>query len=200
MLQEIFGVNEGMRAKAREFAQNGYTVLVPDLFWRMKPNVELGYDEAARTEAFKLFKNFDFNNGIADIKAAFSFLATRPESDEIPAFVGFCLGGKLAVLAGIAEPRARAVISFYGVALEQNIEQIKTMKMPTMLHFGTNDAHISNENSSAIAKAMEASGNVTVHLYDGAQHGFFNRIRGDVYDPFAANTAMKRTLAALAAA
>lgn len=200
MLQEIYGVNEGMKSKAREFAQHGYTVLVPDLFWRMQPNVDLGYDEAGRTEAFKFFKGFDFAKGVSDTKAAFQFLSNRPESDGMPSFVGFCLGGKLAVLAGIAEPRARAVISFYGVALEQNIEQLKTMKMPTALHFGTSDAHISNENSSAVAEAMEQSDNVTVHFYEGAKHGFFNRVRSDVFDPIAADRAMTQTLAVLAAA
>jgi carboxymethylenebutenolidase len=197
MLQEIFGVNEAMRSKARQFAKEGFTVLVPDLFWRIQPNVELGYDDAARAEAFKFFKAFDFAKGVSDIKAAFDFLSRRAESVGAPSLVGFCLGGKLAVLAGTAEPRARSVISFYGVALDQNIEQLKAMKMPVVLHFGTNDAHIPNEVSSAIAYALKESAYVHVYLYQGAQHGFFNHMRSDAFDFDAADSAFDRTVKVL---
>lgn len=197
MLQEIFGVNEAMRSKAHRFAREGFTVLVPDLFWRIQPNVELGYDEAARAEAFKFFKAFDFAKGVNDIKAAFGFLLRRPESVGAPSFVGFCLGGKLAVLAGAAEPRASSVTAFYGVALDQNTEQLKAMKMPIALHFGTNDAHIPNETSSTIASVLKESANANVYLYQGAQHGFFNQMRTDVFDRDAAHSAFERTVKVL---
>ena len=37
LLQEIFGVNASMRSVADYYAEEGYVVLVPDLFWRMEP-------------------------------------------------------------------------------------------------------------------------------------------------------------------
>ena len=40
MLQEIYGVNATMRAGADLFAEEGYVVLVPDLFWRLQPGIE----------------------------------------------------------------------------------------------------------------------------------------------------------------
>ncbi len=40
LCQEIFGVNAAMREKADFLAEEGYTVLVPDLFWRVAPNIE----------------------------------------------------------------------------------------------------------------------------------------------------------------
>ena len=43
--QEIFGVNASLRAVADLYAEEGYVCLVPDLFWRMEPGVDLGYDE-----------------------------------------------------------------------------------------------------------------------------------------------------------
>ncbi|WP_175980546.1 dienelactone hydrolase family protein [Burkholderia sp. BCC1630] len=51
LLQEIFGINDYMRTMADRFAEEGYVVLVPDLFWRMKPGVEFGYGEADFKEA-----------------------------------------------------------------------------------------------------------------------------------------------------
>jgi len=43
LIQEIFGVNPHIRKVADYYAQEGYVVLAPDLFFRMWPNVELGY-------------------------------------------------------------------------------------------------------------------------------------------------------------
>ena len=46
LLQEIFGINGYMKSMADRYAEEGYVVLVPDLFWRMKPGVDFGYGEA----------------------------------------------------------------------------------------------------------------------------------------------------------
>jgi len=46
LLQEIFGVNASMREVADHYAEEGYVVLAPDLFWRMEPGVDLDYTEA----------------------------------------------------------------------------------------------------------------------------------------------------------
>lgn len=40
--QEIFGVNPSMRAVAVFYAEEGYVAIVPDLFWRLEPGIELG--------------------------------------------------------------------------------------------------------------------------------------------------------------
>ena len=50
--QEIFGVNASLRAIADLYAEEGYVCLVPDLFWRMEPGVDLGYSEADFAKAF----------------------------------------------------------------------------------------------------------------------------------------------------
>jgi carboxymethylenebutenolidase len=81
MLQEIFGVNDAMKDKAREFAEHGFVVLVPDLFWRQEPNVDLGYDEASRTKGFKLFQGFDFTKGVAESGQRIATLANRENRD-----------------------------------------------------------------------------------------------------------------------
>ena len=44
---------------------------------------------------------------------------------------------------------------------------------------------------------MSGSEFVAVHIYDCAQHGFANPVRGNVFDPPAAELAMTRTLDAL---
>src|SRR5690349_840394 len=89
MLQEIFGVNAAMRAKAEGLAADGCAVLVPDLFWRAERRVDLGYSEPERQRGFELMKRFDMQAGVADAVAAAKWLARHPASNGRVAFVGF---------------------------------------------------------------------------------------------------------------
>jgi dienelactone hydrolase len=41
LIQEVLGVNKNMRQTADDFAKAGYVVIVPDLYWRLEPNVQL---------------------------------------------------------------------------------------------------------------------------------------------------------------
>jgi carboxymethylenebutenolidase len=50
LLQEIFGINQYIRDVADYYAEEGYVVLAPDLFWRLEPGVEL--DESDFEKAF----------------------------------------------------------------------------------------------------------------------------------------------------
>src|SRR5262249_41041475 len=57
LLQEIFGINQYIRDVADYYAEEGYVVLAPDLFWRLEPGVEL--DESDFEKAFALYQKFD---------------------------------------------------------------------------------------------------------------------------------------------
>ena len=194
MVQEIFGVNAAMRAKADDFAEAGFAVLVPDLFWRLQPRVDLGYTEEERKQGFGYMQRFDFKLGVADCVMAAEWLAARPECSGAVSFVGFCLGGKLAVLAGARYPGTRAVASFYGVKLDESVDVLRELKTPFQFHVGDRDAHIPAEAVDKVRAALAGKENAHVHLYAGAQHGFFNRMRAEVYAPAAAALAQSRTL------
>src|SRR4029453_10457963 len=75
-IMEIWGVNETMRRHAHEFAQAGFVCLVPDLFWRQEPGVELsdGKPEDVR-KAFDLYYDFDYDLGVQDMTDTWKFLA-----------------------------------------------------------------------------------------------------------------------------
>jgi carboxymethylenebutenolidase len=45
LIQEILGVNQNMRQTADDFAKEGYLVLVPDLYWRLEPDVQLDSED-----------------------------------------------------------------------------------------------------------------------------------------------------------
>ena len=68
-IMEIWGVNDTMRQHAHEFAEAGYVCLVPDLFWRQEPGVELSDRNPAHVEkAFDLYYGFDYDLGVSDMQ------------------------------------------------------------------------------------------------------------------------------------
>lgn len=188
MLKEIFGVNAAMQDKARRFAGLGFTILVPDLFWRLQPRVELGYTDEDRKKGFDLFNRFDFKTGIADIAAAARWLERKHASVGV---IGFCLGGKLAVAATAAYP-FKAVASLYGVKLEADKERLRAIEAPLQIHVGDKDAHVPMEAVAQIRETVKDKPNAEVLVYAGAGHGFFNAARREVYSPEAAALAQKR--------
>ena len=192
MLQEIFGVNDAMRRKAELFADAGFAVAVPDLFWRLEPHVDLQYSEEDRKKGFGLMQRFDFKTGVEDILSVADVFRSDPDVQGKVALVGFCLGGKLAVVAGAKQPFA-AVASFYGVRLDQNISELKAIKAPLQIHVGDHDAHVPMDTVSELKAQLLGRSNASVFVYPNAQHGFFNRARQEVYDPEAANLAQQRT-------
>ena len=59
LLQEIFGVNRYIKERAATLAELGYTVLAPDLYWRIEPGVALAQDEAGLQQAFGYMQRLD---------------------------------------------------------------------------------------------------------------------------------------------
>ena len=79
LLQEIFGVNDYLKGMADRYAEEGYVVVVPDLFWRMKPGIQLGYGEADMKQALGYLERFDIDRAVDDIAATMAALRALPE-------------------------------------------------------------------------------------------------------------------------
>ena len=141
LMQEIFGVNDTMRRTADLFAEEGYVTIVPDLFWRLEPGVELGYGDADFQKAFDYYGRFDVDQGIADAGDALKALRAMPECTGATGVMGFCLGGKLAYLAA-ARLEVDAAICFYGVGIEDSVEEAKNIGCPTIFHFAAADQFV----------------------------------------------------------
>ncbi|MDM0005862.1 dienelactone hydrolase family protein, partial [Variovorax sp. J22G73] len=121
--QEIFGVNHTMREIADYYAEEGYVALVPDLFWRQEPDVELGYSEADWQRAFALYGGFDEAKGMADMQSAIDVLRARAEvPGKKVGVLGFCLGGKLAYLAA-CRTDSDAAVGYYGVGIDAALDE-----------------------------------------------------------------------------
>lgn len=197
LCQEIFGVNQAMRDVADLLAEEGYTVLVPDLYWRQQPGVELGYTEADFARAYELYQGFDEALGIDDIRASLKALAALPQCEAGDlGVVGYCLGGKLAYLAACRLPEVACAVGYYGVGIENALLEIEGLQGRLVLHMAEQDQFCSPEARSAIQKALHGKRGVEVYVYPGVDHAFA-RPNGHHYHKPSALLAHERSIAAL---
>ncbi|SFI34810.1 carboxymethylenebutenolidase [Collimonas sp. OK307] len=171
LIQEIFGVNEHIRAVAEQYAADGYVVLAPDLFWRSGHRIELGYDEAGWKRAMELRQAVDVAKAESDIALTVAALKEQPGLDGKLAVIGYCFGGLLAYLAA-ANGQVDAAIAYYGGGIQNQLQRADDIKVPLLMHFGGADSHISMETVQSIAERFENNEDVEVHIYPGAEHGF----------------------------
>ncbi len=188
VIQEIFGVNGHIRGVCDGFAADGYVVVAPALFDRVKPGIELGYGEEDRQQGFGYRKEIGWDEALADIGAAVAAL-----EDAGPlGVVGYCWGGSVAWLTALRISGLKAVASFYGGQVVDFKDE--TPLCPVMLHFGETDQSIA---LSDVDKIKSAQPDIPLFVYEGAGHGFNCEQRG-TYHEEAARLARERTIAFLA--
>ena len=175
VVPEIFGVNEGIRRKCDGWAAKGYLAVAIDIFWRFAPGVELNPDiDAELNEAFGYFQRYDANDGVIDIEAAIKAIRQGLGGHAPVAkvgLVGFCLGGRLAYMAA-TRTDIDAAVGYYGVMIETMLDESHAIANPLLLHIPTADHFVGPEAQAAIHAALGAHPKVTLHDYQGLDHGF----------------------------
>ena len=193
VIQEIFGVNAGIRRKCDRLAADGYLALAPDLFWRLKPNVELDPDvEAEFGQALELMGSFDQDRGVADIEATIRH-ARHALGVEKVGVVGYCLGGRLAYMVA-ARTDADASVGYYAVGVPDLLREKHGIANPLMLHLAGADHFVPPQAQAAIHDGLDDHPKVTLHDYPGMDHGFATEI-GARRSEDAANLADSRSAA-----
>lgn len=171
LLHEIFGVNESMRRVADYYAEEGYVVLVPDLFWRLEQGVDLGYSDADFAKAMEYNQRFDAERSIADISRALATLRSRVECTGKVGALGFCLGGKLAFLMA-ARTDIDCAVSYYGVGIEEHLAEAPRINCPMVFHFAELDRYVPREAREQIGAAFAQRPDVDVYSYPDCDHAF----------------------------
>jgi carboxymethylenebutenolidase len=185
LFQEIFGVNAHIRAVAGQYAQDGFVVLAPDLFWRQAPRVELGYEGEDRQRALALMQSYAPDQAIADIGAAVAALRARPEvaGGKVGA-IGYCMGGRMAYLAA-ATTDVDAAVPYYGGGIHAQLERVAAIRCPVQFHYAERDDHIPLAAVEQVRQAF-AGRPAEVHVYPGSMHGFNCWARASYHAPSAA--------------
>lgn len=197
LVQEIFGVNAFIREVADRYAQEGFVVLAPDLFWRQQAGVQLGYTPQDWQRAFDFYKGFDEDKGVEDIAATLAALRARPGVAGA-AVLGFCLGGKLAYLAA-CRTDAQVCVSYYGVGIERSLDEAKNIRGRLLLHIAQLDQYCPEQARNTIVQQLAGRPGVALHIYPDVDHAFA-RTGGEHFDSAAAQLAHQRSLAALRSA
>ena len=191
VIQEIYGVNPSIREAVDFFAQNGFVALAPDLFWRIEPRIELGFDEAGSKRAQELHKVFDYEQGVKDLGSTLAALRGLPECSGKVGVTGFCLGGTFAYLS-TTRLGVDYAAGYYGTRIHQYLDEAGKVGCPLVLHFGGEDHTTPPDVLAKIKDALGGNPKVQIHVYPGAKHAFANTQRPS-YDKESTALAHKRT-------
>lgn len=191
VIQEIFGVNPGIRQKCVKLAGQGYLALAPDLFWRMEPGISLDPDvESEFNQALEWMGKFNQDAGIRDVQATIDYLRETEGVAKVGC-VGYCLGGRLAFMTA-ARTSIDASVGYYGVGIDGLLDEKAAIAHPVMLHIPTADGFVPAETQAAMHEGLDDHPKVTLHDYEGLDHGFATEV-GKRRDEDAANLADSRT-------
>ena len=193
VIQEIFGVNAGIRRKCDKLAEAGYLAIAPDLFWRLSPGIELDPDIEPEMQAgLEMMGRFDQDQGIRDIEATIQYARTVVGGGKVGA-VGYCLGGRLAFMTA-ARTDADACVGYYAVGVDNLLRESHAIANPLLLHIPMADGFVPPEVQRAMHEGLDDHPKVTLYDYEGMDHGFATEF-GNRRSEDAAQRADERTAA-----
>jgi carboxymethylenebutenolidase len=172
VIQEIFGVNQGIRRKCDKWAEAGYLALAPDLFWRLERGVELDPDvEAEFKQALELMGRFNQDAGVRDIDATIQAARATLGNGGKVGCVGYCLGGRLAFMTSVRTD-VDASVGYYAVGVDGLLGEKHKIARPLMLHIAGADHFVGPETQEAMHEGLDDHPQVMLHDYPGEDHGF----------------------------
>jgi carboxymethylenebutenolidase len=185
-LTDIWGIRPANQAMAQRVADQGYAVLMPNIFYRsdalpiMPPGEPDTKDPATLRRLSHLLAAVDADQMRRDGAAYAEFLLALPQVDGSRiAVVGYCFTGQFALRTAAAVPgMVAAAASFHGGHLVTDAEDSPHTELPKVtaeLYFG----HAVEDQSmppAAIEKLDDAlkgwGGTYESEVYEGAKHGW----------------------------
>jgi len=199
VIQEAFGVNDHIEDVTRRFADVGYHAVAPELFHRAGGGTA-PYDDFA--QVLPKFESVDDDAILRDIDATREQLHGYGWADEQIGIVGFCMGGRVSLLACLRRPFG-AGVGFYGGGIVNGrfpqfppfIDEVPALTVPWLGLFGDLDEGIPIADVEALRTALDALPiDTDIIRYADAGHGFHCDVR-PAYAPEAAADGWSRTLA-----
>ena len=201
------GIREELRDMARRLAAAGYTVVLPNLYYRagtgtMFDQPQLRTEGPARERMWQLMASLTNALVMDDTRALLAFVDEQPYArvDRIGC-VGYCMSGQF-VFTAAAEFRDRitAMASMYGVGLvtdRPDSPHLRAGRITAEMYFGCAevDSYAPPEVVIALERALLATDTTfEIELYPGTEHGFAFPKR-PVYDKAAAERHWERLFA-----
>ena len=187
VIHENRGLNPYIKDVARRLAKKGFIAFAPDALF------PLGGYPGNDDEGRAMQRTIDRAKIQNDFVAAAHFLKAHPSSNGKLGAVGFCFGGYIVnYLAAVDSDLLSAGVPFYGTPASESLH--KNIKAPLLIQLGELDKRV-NATWPEYEKSLKANNvEYTMHMYEGANHGFHNDSTGR-YDEQKAELAWQRTLA-----
>ncbi|HKD47144.1 MAG TPA: dienelactone hydrolase family protein, partial [Rhizomicrobium sp.] len=142
-------------------------------------------------KALDLMGRFDIDEGIVDIQSTVDYLRALPGCTGKVGALGYCLGGQLAFLTA-ARTDADAAVGYYGVNIQNRLEEAKNINHPLMLHIAEADEYVPPPAQAKIEDGLKGNAHITIHRYPLMNHAFA-RVGGAHYDKAMADHANIRS-------
>jgi carboxymethylenebutenolidase len=205
-LTDIGGIRPSQREMARRLAEEGYTVLMPNVFYRtgrppmFEPGLSMG-DERGRKRLFELREPLTPEAVERDASAYVDYLAGQESvRDGGMGVVGYCFTGGLAMRTAAARPdRIAAAASFHGGGLFTDAPTSPHLILPRIkarLYFAyaIKDQSMPEEAIAKFNQALDAwGGKYESEVYDGAYHSW-TVSDSPVYNPQQAQRAFEKEI------
>ena len=176
------------------WAASGYVAIAPDLFWRLKPGVELGDDRNfgwIRGNRLYLMQKFNADKGVEGLGRKHRRPAVaRPRRRS--AWSAIAWGGDGLAFLCATRTDSDATVGYYGVGLDNLLGERQNISKPLLLHIATRDKFLPLRHRPR-PRCAERHPLVTIYEYD-ADHAFA-RGSGSARVPALAQQADARTQA-----
>jgi carboxymethylenebutenolidase len=184
VIHEAGGLGDHIKDVANRFANLGYVTLAIDMYTREGGPPPM---DDFKVVMERLFGMSDAR-AIGDLEGAADFLRARSDVSGKVGCIGFCMGGRYALLFACASDRLDAAVDCWGGFVDMaDLEERSSAARPTppielagKLHcplyaaIGTEDHNPSPQIGEQLRAAASASGQeVRVDVYEGAGHAFF---------------------------
>jgi len=189
LLQEIFGVTGHIRGVCDSYAAQGYHVVAPALFDRVRSGIELSYSKESAVIGRDLRSKIPWQQTFTDVIAAMGALSG---SGKI-ATLGYCWGGTVSWRSASQVDDLAAAVCYYGTQIDPYAAE--KPRCPVLMHFGESDPIATLEHAGRLRAAQGAL--VEIQVYP-ASHGF-NCDEIPNFHPPSAALALRRTLDFLSA-
>ncbi len=210
LYQDAFGLRPVLRDIARELAEHGYYVLVPNLYYRHGPAPVIELPEhigeelrpAVIAQLMPLIREHTTERARLDADAYLSFLTSQDEVDDGPvAVIGYCMGAALAIRTAVAHSgQVAACAGFHPgflVTDEPDSPHRLIPQLTAQVHLGLAENDMKPAAINKLNQALDAAGiDYTTEIYPGTIHGF-TMSDTDAFNPSATQRHWDRLLSLL---
>ncbi|MFN5791563.1 MAG: dienelactone hydrolase family protein [Burkholderiales bacterium] len=196
IIQEIFGVNEHIRAVADQYAADGFLAIAPDIFWRDAKRIELKYDAEGFKQGLDLMGGLNIPLVAGDLRSTVAAVKRLDGCTGRVGSVGFCMGGMLSFVAA-ARAGVDTAVCYYGGGIDKQLDLAKAIRCPILLHFAEQDSYIPSASVKQITRALAGHPAARIITHPGVDHGF-NCWRRPAWNQNTAARARGQTLVHLA--